>query len=299
MPEHLDIDTKPNKIDKFHQFYLQKFKNEKFPLFSIIEFNLHGSCSRRCAFFPRVDEKKWPDLNEELEDKLFEKILLELKELNYTGRIAFSGFSEPMMHSNLVGLIERINFYLPNSSPEIITNGDFLNEDILQELFNNGLKYMYVSIYTNKKTEQKFINMKNNLNLSDEKFEIRPRNLGKKMNFGLNINNRAGAVDYTRFGLKQEKELPLKQQCFYPMYTLFIDYNGDCLMCPDDWDKKNIIGNIKNEKIFDIWVKTKLHQVRKSLLNADRSASPCDKCDVNGLVNGKEFADKWQEYYKS
>ena len=27
-----------------------------------IEFDLHGSCSRRCAFCPRVDEKKWANL---------------------------------------------------------------------------------------------------------------------------------------------------------------------------------------------------------------------------------------------
>ena len=31
------------------------------------------------------------------------------------------------------------------------------------------------------------------------------------MNFGLNINNRAGSVDYERFGLKQDKILPLKK----------------------------------------------------------------------------------------
>ena len=31
------------------------------------------------------------------------------------------------------------------------------------------------------------------------------------MNFGLNINNRAGSVDYERFGLKQEKVCHLKE----------------------------------------------------------------------------------------
>ena len=82
------------------------------------------------------------------------------------------------------------------------------------------------------------------------------------------------------------------------MYLLFIDYNGDCLMCPDDWDKKNVLGNVKKEKIFDIWVKTKLHEVRKKLLNSNRNNSPCDKCDVNGMVNGIEFAKHWEKYYK-
>ena len=30
--------------------YIKKFENSPYPLFSIMEFNLHGSCSRRCAF---------------------------------------------------------------------------------------------------------------------------------------------------------------------------------------------------------------------------------------------------------
>ena len=121
--------------------------------------------------------------------------------------------------------------------------------------------------------------------------------LGKKMNFGLNINNRAGSVDYTRFGLKQEATLPLKRQCNYPMYTIFMDYNGDCLICPDDWKKKKIIGNANLKKIYDIWIDQKFHEVRKRLLKLDRNYDPCKECDVNGLINGNEFAEKWNNYY--
>ena len=72
-----------------------------------MEFNLHGSCSRRCAFCPRVDENLWPNLDEELSMELFDKIIIELKELNYSGRIAFSGFSEPFMHSKLEKIIKK------------------------------------------------------------------------------------------------------------------------------------------------------------------------------------------------
>ena len=39
-------------------------------------------------------------------------------------------------------------------------------------------------------------------------------------------------------------EKPLDEPCFYPHYTFFMDYNGDALMCPHDWGKVNIIGNL-------------------------------------------------------
>ena len=100
-------DLKKDYIDLFHEKYIEKFKNKDKPLFSIIEFNLHGSCSRRCAFCPRVDEHLWPNLDEELDMSLFDKILYQLKDLNYTGRLSFSGFSEPFMHSKLNEIIQK------------------------------------------------------------------------------------------------------------------------------------------------------------------------------------------------
>ena len=62
--------TDPNisRIKTFNLEYLEKHKlktgKEEQPPPAIVEFDLHGSCSRRCAFCPRVDESKWPDLEE-------------------------------------------------------------------------------------------------------------------------------------------------------------------------------------------------------------------------------------------
>ncbi len=293
-----EVEIKKVTVDKFHEEYIKKFAKSKYPLFSIIEFNLHGSCSRRCAFCPRVDKELWPNLDEEFEMDFFDNILSQLKDLDYVGRLAFSGFSEPFMHSKINEIIKKIKAKLPKARSEIITNGDYLKYDNTKEIFDNGLDYMFVSLYTNKRTHDYLENLKKDLDLDDDKFKIRPRNLGKKMNFGLNINNRAGSVDYTRFGLKQEKILPLKRGCNYPMYTLFVDYNGDCLICPDDWKKKLVVGNLKKEKIIDVWEKKIFHEVRKSLLKGDRSNAPCNECDVDGLLSGNEFAKKWSEFYE-
>lgn len=289
-------DNKPNRINLFHIDYIKK-NNLSFPVFSNIEFNLHGSCNRRCAFCPRVSEAKWPNLDKQFPIELYDKIISDLKNINYQGRLSFSGFSEPFMHSKLEYLIRKIRDDLPDAIPEIITNGDYLNEKNLTALFKNGLKYIYVSLYTNKKTLDHLIDLRKKCKLTELQFEIRPRNLGSKNNFGLNLNNRAGAVDYTLFGKKQTKTLPLKQACYYPMYTIFVDYNGDCLICPDDWDKRNIIGNANDKSIKDIWLDYKFHEVRQKLLNKKRDHLPCNTCDVNGLLNGVEFARKWSKFY--
>ena len=72
------IDIKTTNVNKFNK-KIKKNKFVKFPIFSVIEFNLHGSCNRRCAFCPRVDENLWPNIDEEFRFELFRKIIKDLK----------------------------------------------------------------------------------------------------------------------------------------------------------------------------------------------------------------------------
>ena len=219
-------DININRQDKFNQKNLLAQKDNKFsfPIFSSIELNIHGSCNRRCAFCPRVDEELYPNLDEYLDIDFFKKILNELKKNNYTGRMGFSGFCEPLLHRNIVEIVKLYKDYFPENRLEIVTNGDYLDFDTAKKLFDNGLYNIRVSLYTNPKNEKKFLEIRKKLNLSEERFFVRHRNLGKKNDFGLVLNNRAGSVDYTRIGQDQKiKELPLKQGCNYPMFKLFID----------------------------------------------------------------------------
>ena len=291
------IDIKTTNVNKFNK-KIKKNKFVKFPIFSVIEFNLHGSCNRRCAFCPRVDENLWPNIDEEFSFELFRKIIKDLSQINYSGRITFSGFSEPTLHSQLPKLLMLIKNELPSAFPEIITNGDYLSDDKLKEFFKSGLKFIYVSLYTNKQTYDKLIKIKKNCNLDDNEFFIRPRNLGSKKNFGLNLNNRAGAVNYATFGKIENENFPINRECYYPFYTIFVDYNGDTLICPNDWDKRKVIGNVNKSNILDLWNNEQFKQVRKRLINKNRSEKPCEKCNVNGLHVGKDSFKEWSKFYK-
>ena len=70
------------------------------------------------------------------------------------------------------------------------------------------IPYVLKIIPKDKKIKKKiviksYIRLKK-LNLSEERFFVRHRNLGKKNDFGLVLNNRAGSVDYTRIGQDQK-----------------------------------------------------------------------------------------------
>ena len=59
-------------------------------------------------------------------------------------------------------------------------------------------------------------------------------------------------------------------------------------MCPHDWGKKIILGNLNNEKLLDIWFNNKSMQIRKSLNRANRNFKPCNVCDVEATFMGKK-----------
>ena len=59
-------------------------------------------------------------------------------------------------------------------------------------------------------------------------------------------------------------------------------------MCPHDWGKKIILGNLKKEKMIDIWFSKKSMKIREMLNNSNRNFSPCNVCDVVGTFMGKK-----------
>ena len=74
----------------------------------------------------------------------------------------------------------------------------------------------------------------------------------------------------------------------YSFVYLFLDYQGDVLMCPHDWGKKIILGNLNNEKILDIWFSAKSLKIRKMLNQSNRNFTPCNVCDVDGTLIGEK-----------
>ena len=59
-------------------------------------------------------------------------------------------------------------------------------------------------------------------------------------------------------------------------------------MCPHDWGKKIILGNLNNERLIDIWFNKKSMSIRKMLNNSNRNFTPCNVCDVEGTFMGEK-----------
>ena len=70
------------------------------------------------------------------------------------------------------------------------------------------------------------------------------------------------------------------------------------MLCDQDWGRNGVIGNVHSTSIKDIWLSDEMEKYRTMLINSDRTLSPCNKCDVNGKVYGKEQFNIIKKYYE-
>jgi radical SAM protein with 4Fe4S-binding SPASM domain len=267
------------------------------PFFSLIEFNLSGLCNRKCVFCPRVNPKVFPNVNEHIPIVLYEKIIRELAEVNYDGMILYSAFGEPLLYKNIEMVLELSKRYCSRVRIETVTDGDFVTPSKLRSLFGAGLDTLLISMYDGPYQVELFEGMMAEAGLSDTQVVLRRRWLPPEEHYGITLSNRAGMVEIPEVGVGPLKE-PLKRPCFYPFYQILIDYDGAVLLCPHDWGKKLILGNLHRQSLMEVWDGRIMRRARLNLAKADRNFSPCDRCNVDGTLMGQGHFDRWMEYYK-
>ena len=268
------------------------------PLFSWIEFNLSGSCNRRCDFCP-WSNPEWRSSHFQnvtdnngilhLQTEVYEGVMKDLNKVGFKGGIIYSGFSETFLYKHLEEVIKISKEQCPESQIEIYTNGDFLTIDKLNTVVEAGLTRLDVSVYDGPDKVKQLDDLRVEAGLNKEQFQIRERWYAPEEHFGIGaLSNRAGANIMPEINVN-EIHTALKRKCFYPFYQLIVDFDGAVLLCNHDWDKRLTMGNVKETSILDIWNSKKYKEVRGNLANANRNHSPCNRCDANGMMMGGEF----------
>ena len=106
----------------------------------------------------------------------------------------------------------------------------------------------------------------------------------------MKLTNRTGTVK-----IGNQDAVDTKRACFYTSYQTIIDWNGDVFLCPQDWQRRITMGNIMQKSFIDIWNGNILNKYRKLHLIGDRSQTPCNSCNANGMVYGEKHSKAWLE----
>ena len=261
------------------------------PIPSWIELSLIDVCNRKCTFCPKSDAAVAPDTYQKMTMLLIDKLVKELKEINYQGSVVLCGYGEPMLHKDVYEICRRLSEV---SFVEIVTNGDTLTKKKIKELYNANVNKVLVSLYDGPEQVDKFKTMADGAQVPDDFVILRHRWHDENQDFGLKLTNRAGTID-----VGKQYDIKNFSFCYYPSYSVLIDWNGDIFLCPQDWQRRRAMGNMMLESIFDIWVGKIMSKYRKNLLEGKRCASPCSECNAEGTIFGKNHAKEWQKIYSS
>jgi len=277
----IEAAVKKSRADK-----VQLINGTGFPLPSVVEFNIWGDCNRACSFCP-VSTKYYDRRPGGMDFNLYAQIIYELMHLKFNGMILFSAFSEPLLNPTIVQFVRLARNFLP-CHIEINTNGDAIRKcpDILHNLFKSGLNTVSISLYSNRNGPKggfdDLIEM-----YSPDEIKIRRRYYSEmEKDFGTILSNRGGIFF-------SDKRLPLNRQCFYPFYQITIDMDGDMLLCPHDWRKMHVVGNLKMSTLRELWTGSEMELTRALLADKKRDFEPCVLCDVDGTLMGEGHYNRW------
>ena len=258
------------------------------PIPSWIELSLIDVCNRACNFCPKSDESIAPNTNQKMQMVLIDKLISDLKKINFEGAFCLCGYGEPMLHKEYLEISSKLGSI---GGVEIITNGDMVNKKTLVEIYKSGTTRLLISLYDGPEQVLKFKKMMSECNIPENFVVLRDRWYSDKIDYGVKLTNRVGTV---KIGNQPNTEDFKKQKCFYTAYQMLIDWNGDVFLCPQDWQRRQSMGNIMQTDIFDIWSGPVMSKYRRNLLKGDRILNPCNKCNADGMVYGEKHYEAFK-----
>jgi len=216
-----------------------------------------------------------------MSEELFKSIIDALAEMQFAGRICPLINNEPLLDDRIVSFIAYARQRCPLSFLELITNGRLLSEELLLELFAAGLDSLLINDYRNDRREHPF-----RLSAKLPRIaELSGRMFRRKIDIALRstsevLSTRAGNIQGSGIAV------PLNQFCALPFTGVWVQPEGKAILCCQDYNYDEIMGDVRESSLSEIWFSDKYSRIRTELYEGDRSGKICEKCDYSGIPLG-------------
>jgi len=265
---------------------LERIDEKGVPLFSRVEIETQNRCNGACTFCP-VNKNDDPRPYTKMPDGLFDKIIDELHELDYSGALGLFANNEPFIDTRLEAFAKKARELVPKARIEIFTNGTLLS----LERFIEIIPYIDLLAIDNYSDELKWHEpvaaIREYLRQNPEhraKVSIRMR--------------RESALMSTRGGQapnnSKQKTLPIS--CLLPFYHLYIRPDGKVGLCCVDALAKYTLGDVSEHSLRDVWYSGAYSEIRKKIRQGRENLELCKYCDSYGNTSKLHRDDKEWAY---
>lgn len=265
------IAQKDAVVENYLENYIKsRYDNGNIKLFNKVEIETINRCNNDCAFCPinvNIDKRKHILMS----DELFNKIINELVNLDYSGALAIFSNNEPLLDPKIFERLKFAKYNLKKAYIYIYTNGLLLTEEKL-ELLLKYTDFLYINNYnktdrllpTHKKVHEYLI--KNHIEAS--KVEIHLRNKFE------HLSSRAGTSP------NRKKIKTLKSKCILPFSQIVIRPSGKISFCCNDACANYTMDDVNNNSLLNIWNGKEFNKLRNNMNIARHAQIPCQKCDM-------------------
>jgi len=299
----------------YNSLYDKKIKNtieeleKRYPLG--VDIGTTNLCNAQCIMCPHSKLKKMGTMDM----KLYKKIIDNCYRLGIK-MITLSFFGEPFLDKKI---IEKIRYAKEKKMyVGFYSNASLLNKELAREVVESGLNGITISFdgysketYEKIRKNLKFEVVKKNIlnlieirnrmkkanpkitlvlvELEENKEEIKDfyREWNKKVDNVNIINMRNWANDIQKEGTKESFHFNrrLKRKpCALIWQKMVVDWNGDVVLCCDDWNHSTVLGNLKKQTIEEIWKGEKLRKIREAHIKGEFYKIPlCSGCNKKSI----------------
>lgn len=263
------ISKRASKIEYTDISYLKDFfeRTGSFPMFQQVLIETRTDCNNHCPFCPHAFNKKPLGI---MSWECYTNIIDQLVSMKYNGRVALMLSNEPLLDDRLLDMIRYAKSKSQRLFLDITSNGRLLTVDMLDKLFEAGLDNININDYRGDRDlfPGKWSDNLNPLILA---YGNNPKVTFVKRRMDEILPNYAGNIPQTF----NKKDFGF---CNYPFRKLTIAYNGDVLLCCDDFMYGTCFGNIMTDSLADCWNNAEFNRYRLSLLENVRIGI-CERCN--------------------
>jgi len=253
-----------------NEWLKKNYDGQKCPLFSSIEIEVINRCNGECPFCP-VNRHTDPRKLLKMDEKLFRKIIDELGEMNYSGRLALHSNNEPFLDSRIIEFAKYARKKVPKAFLYMYTNGTLLTID----KFNAIIPYLDRIVIDNYNDELKLhenakkINAlcKNDRKL-DQKVEIHVRKIHEV------LDTRGGQSP------NNDKRKTYHMSCILPYKQMVVRPDGKTSLCCNDPYGKYTLADVNKMSLKEAWHSRRAEKIRRSLRKSRTGISLCRFCDT-------------------
>jgi radical SAM protein with 4Fe4S-binding SPASM domain len=211
-----------------------------------------------------------------------QQLVDEINVSDWWGDIHITGFGEPHTHPNLVEIVQILS-QSDKLFVEITTNGDRIvdsDPELIMQLFGVGLDMLTIDCYDGEDQYNKRLEIMSKINEHNNWRLRKHYDTGKAQDLIIQygFNNRSGIMGGTG----------IQGKCFLPFYKTLIDWNGDLVLCCNDWYRTaGDLGNILEIGFRNCWNNDNLNKIRQQLSQGVRTGT-CANCNIVGTKFGED-----------